>query len=294
MELNKLKNVNCLEGMKHLPDNSIDAIVTDPPYKYLKHKLDRDFDEESVFDEFVRVLKPEGFVVIFGRGIPFHRWNLLLSCRGLKFKEEIIWDKRSTTSPFLALNRKHETVSLLTKKGKIRESRIPYNISKKNDLASVAQDLKRVSSALKNPTSLAKIEKYLFSGEEELDDYPFKTKYGHTASGYKGKDRGLVTAKSIVEGMRESSIITIGRDSRKETIHPTQKPIQLMERLIKLVTDESQTVLDPFAGSASTLLACQNLNRKYIGFEIDSEYYESAKKRLYENKKRQLDLLEWL
>ena len=65
-------------------------------------------------------------------------------------------------------------------------------------------------------------------------------------------------------------------------MHQTQKPVRLMERLINLVTDEGDTVLDSFSGSGSTALACQNLNRKFIAFEIDKEYFEIAQNRIKE------------
>ena len=111
-----LKQGDCLELMKEIPDKSVDAIVTDPPYEYLKHKLDRPFDEQAVFNEWDRIVKDDGFLVFFGRGASFHRWNYLLNEMGWNFKEEIVWDKRRNSNPFGKLQRIHETVSVLTKK----------------------------------------------------------------------------------------------------------------------------------------------------------------------------------
>ena len=62
--------------------------------------------------------------------------------------------------------------------------------------------------------------------------------------------------------------------------HPTQKPIELMEKIIKILTKKKQTILDPFMGSGTTGVACQNLERNFIGIEIDKEYFEIAKKRI--------------
>lgn len=70
------------------------------------------------------------------------------------------------------------------------------------------------------------------------------------------------------------------RDLGAEKIHPTQKPIQLLERLIEIFTDEHDTVIDPCAGSGSTLLAAKNLNRKAYGFEIKKEFYTLAKEKV--------------
>ena len=72
--INKIYNEDCQEGIKRIPDASVDCILTDPPYLYLKgQKLERPFDERSLFLEFARVLKPNGFVVLFGRGTSFYQ-----------------------------------------------------------------------------------------------------------------------------------------------------------------------------------------------------------------------------
>ena len=120
-------NVDCLSFMKILPDESVDVICTDPPYKYLDHKLDRDFDEQVFFDEAVRLLKDGGWIILFGRGASFYRWNTLMNERGLIFKEEVIWDKIRPSSPLHPLKRKHETISIFTKKeAHILRSKVPY------------------------------------------------------------------------------------------------------------------------------------------------------------------------
>lgn len=185
-------------GIKRIPDNSVDCILTDPPYLYLKNqKLDRPFDEQALFSEFKRVLKPTGFVVMFGRGTSFYRWNTILAELGFEFKEEIVWDKSYTSSPLMPLSRVHETIVIYTKNGGfINKVKVPY-------------------------------------------------------LGYKA-------------------------------IHPTQKPVRLLERLLALTTQPGDVVLDPFSGSCSTAVACINTERKFIGFEIDSEYYEAGIKRLKE------------
>ena len=87
MELNKIYNEDCQEGIKRIPDASIDCILTDPPYLYLKgQKLERPFNERELFSEFKRVLKPTGFIILFGRGTSFYRWNMILAEQGFVFK----------------------------------------------------------------------------------------------------------------------------------------------------------------------------------------------------------------
>ena len=90
----QLFNLDNSELITKMEDESIDVILTDPPYLYLKNqKLDRPFDEQLFFSECKRVLAKDGFIVMFGRGISFYRWNGILDSLGFVFKEEIVWDK---------------------------------------------------------------------------------------------------------------------------------------------------------------------------------------------------------
>lgn len=94
-------------------------------------------------------------------------------------------------------------------------------------------------------------------------------------------DRCCNAINSITQGMNEKSIIR-EPGNRYKAIHPTQKPVRLLERLLALTTQPGDVVLDPFSGSCSTAVACINTELKFIGFEIDSEYYEAGIKRLKE------------
>lgn len=279
MKLNKIYNQDCLDGIREIADNSIDVILTDPPYLYLKHKLDRPFDENELFKEWDRVLKEDGFIVIFGRGESFYRWNYTLNQMGWKFKEEIIWNKRNVSNPMNPLGRVHETISVLSKKGSLKRHKVPYTTLKKYNIDKIASDVKRIMSALNNPKELGELLEFLETGE--VDMKPKTTKYAITAGpAMKSIGRGVATLKSITVGMNEQSIIAIGRDGRKSVIHPSQKPVELIERLLMCVAGENDTVLDCFVGSGSTPIACINQNLNYIGFEIDEEYYINAKERI--------------
>lgn len=290
IELNKIYNEDCLEGMKRIPDKSVDAIVTDPPYKYLKHKLDRDWNEDAVFSEWNRILKDDGFIVMFGRGIPFYRWNVKLNELGFNFKEEIVWNKRSGTSPAMSIMRVHEMISIISKKGVVKRVKIPYLEFKEFYPEKMEKDIKRLSSALNNPLSLEKIKEFISNGKDEwlANAKPEKS---ITVQKTKSGDRAVGTIKSMTIGQTEQTIIEVPKDGRSKLIHQTQKPVRLMERLLSLVTEEGNVILDPFSGSGSTALACQNLNRKFIGFEIDKEYYEKSLERI-KNNVTQLDLFD--
>lgn len=325
MDINRIYNEDCQEGIKRIPDASVDCIITDPPYLYLKgQKLEREFNERELFKEFKRVLQPDGFVVLFGRGTSFYRWNVILSQLGFSFKEEVIWDKSYITSPLLALLRVHETISISSLgKGSINRVKIPYIEAKCGDVASVLQDLRRMKAILHNPKSLKAVEDFLINN---VASYDLDRVSGYNVSaqpGFKNEDRCAAvvramsdgcTERSIIRtdlykdekankqglhgdmkigdrscnvissmecGMNEKSIIKIVRD-HYSAIHPTQKPVRLIERLLALTTQSDDVVLDPFIGSCSTAIACVNTNRKYIGFEIDKEYYDAGIKRLNE------------
>jgi len=281
-ELNNIYNEDCLEAMKQIPKNSIDIILTDPPYLYLKNqKLDIPFDEDAVFNEFYRILKPNGFVILFGRGTSFYRWNTKISEIGFKFLEEIIWDKRNSSGAFLNLSRVHETISIHTKgNGKIIKSIVPYLEKKQYNLDGIIADVKRLSSYAKNEKNLDELKKFIITKQIEFTQNK-KTKFEITGKTIKCGNQGIYTAKSIITGMVESSIISVLKESYN-FIHPTQKPIKLLERLLKIIIEKYKTaiVLDPFAGSGSTVCACINLGLKYMAFELDKDYFESANKRI--------------
>lgn len=275
----KLYNQDCLEGIKNIPDDSIDVILTDPPYLYLKNqKLEREFDEVALFTEWKRVLKKGGFVVLFGRGTSFYRWNTILADLGFVFKEEIIWDKLYTSSPMMALSRKHESISIFSKgNGSINKVKVPYEESRSHDYDSIINDLKKVKTVLSNKSTLDAVEDYLTKGQLTYDgDYVSSTTI---TNGKRRVNRVVAVINAMEVGMNEKSIIKQSRD-HYTSIHPTQKPVRLLERLLALVSKEGDTVLDCFSGSGSTAEACINTQRKFIGFEIDEEYYSKSIERL--------------
>jgi site-specific DNA-methyltransferase (adenine-specific) len=277
---------DCLELMKDIPDGSVNCVLSDPPYKYLKNqKLEVDFDEVKFFNEAKRILKKDGFIVLFGRGTSFYRWNTMLADLKFVFKEEIIWNKEYTTSPVHPLSRTHETISIHgLKQSKINISRIPYNESKDIEgrgcnLNSIIRDIKRISSGLNNPKSLQELLLYIESGTVLYNQGKERGSKTTVHGVVKEQDRAVKTLQAITTGLKEKTIITINRD-HYATIHPTQKPARLIERLLAITTKEGDLVLDPFAGSCSTGVACKNTNRSFIGFELDEEYYNDAVKRI--------------
>lgn len=330
-----LYNADNKDVMANLEDESVDVILTDPPYLYLKNqKLEREFDEQNFFSECKRVLTINGFIVLFGRGTSFYRWNTILDEIGFTFKEEIIWNKSHCTSPLMNLSRIHETISIFTKgKGAINKVKIPYLEMKGHDLDSVIGDVKRMRSILKNTKSLNAVLEFLENNVVERDEYgeagvthdgihkanrcvsvlqgikngmneksiirtDFNNKTGHGVSGSSkiSHDRCVTVMQAIQFGNNEKSIIKQVRD-HYSAIHPTQKPVRLLERLLALVIPKDKpreqiTVLDPFGGSFSTMEAVYNMQMKGISCEIEEEYFEAGKNRIESLPPRQTSLFE--
>lgn len=235
LERNKSYKGDCIELMKFLPDESVDVICTDPPYLYLKNqKLDIPFDEWEYFKQVRRVLKPNGFIVLFGRGASFYRWNTILaempkkdcsvitwikSFLGIKplpkafnFKEEIVWDKSYCSSPLMAISRVHETVSIWSKgNGKINKVKVPYLEMKGHDVPSICQDIKRLRSVLNNTKSFDAVLTYL-ENNLKRDDFKDEKVMDNKSNLRTGKcnegNRCVTVINSISVGMNEKSIIS--------------------------------------------------------------------------------------
>jgi len=328
MDKIKMYNADNLEVMATLADESIDVICIDPPYLYLKNqKLERPFDEPKFFAECKRLLTKKGFIVIFGRGTSFYRWNTILDGLGFVFKEEVIWDKSYVSSPLMPMSRIHETVSILTKKeGVINKVKIPYLEMKRHDIDSIVTDIKRMKSALKNTKSLNAVLEFLENNKVPTDkdnvistsissviktqdrcasvmagiqnglneksiirtdryNCDTFTKYNTIATQDKQTgDRCVNVMQSIQFGFNEKTIIKHSRDHYK-AIHPTQKPVRLLERLLALVIPKDKplneiVVADFFAGSMSCMEAVHNMGMCGIATEIDQEYFEKGKQRI--------------
>ena len=333
----QLYNTDNLEVMANLPDESIDVVCIDPPYLYLKNqKLERPFDETKFFTECKRLLTKKGFIVLFGRGTSFYRWNTILEGLGFVFKEEVIWDKSYVSSPLMPMSRIHETVSIFTKKeGVINKVKIPYLEMKGHDIDSIVTDIKRLKTTFKNTKSLNAVLEFLENNKiptetpirtdryncetftkyntiatqdkqtgdrcvnvmqsiqfglneksiiRNYEDKTFERKHKTTADKTKELDRCTAVVQAMEYGLNEKTIIKQVRDHYK-TIHPTQKPVRLLERLLALVIPKDKplneiVVADFFAGSMSCMEAVYNMGMKGIATEIDEEYFKKGKQRI--------------
>jgi DNA modification methylase len=232
IEFNRIYNMDCLEGMKYIPDNSIDLIVTDPPYmisqknkkinrKNIDIQLDfgewDHFENEQEYEEFTRKwmtlaynkLKDGGWFMIFFDNKKICLMEKIAKELGMMFKTIFVWIKTNPTPHFRKMNFVSATEFIwMGAKGNMR---------------------------MKNYQKQTEMYNYML--------YPNKSTYG-------------------------------------ETKHPTEKPVELLKRIIRPVTLENDIVLDPFIGSGTTAIASIQLNRRFIGFEINREYYNIAMERI--------------
>jgi site-specific DNA-methyltransferase (adenine-specific) len=274
----KLLQGDCLDLMKSIPDESIDLICTDPPYKYLKHKLETDYNEEMFFNECWRVMKKDSILAFFGRGKSFYRWNYICEKIGFEFKEEVIWYKKYSSSPLLALQRVHETMSVL-QKGNRRLNKVRIDKTKNDSIINpqaLINDMKRIL------LEISKIKDYESFENFRKGEYHSgrKGKYNTTVgSNMQNRNRGYWSLAAHEKGKVLSSIIPAVREHYSMQ-HPTQKPIELLTKIILLCSEENNVVLDPFMGSGSTGVATLQTNRHFIGMEILPEYFKIATKRI--------------
>lgn len=234
---------DCLERMKEIPDRSVDMILTDPPYGTTACKWDSVIDLGLMWEQLNRIIKDDGAIVITSSQ-PFT--TALITSNMKNYCYNWVWNKHFAGN-FVQAKRQplkdHEDVCVFSSDGKMPNY---YPIKIKRD--------KPIKKGKNSP---------------EQGAIPLRGSC---------KDVGKVYDDKYPTTTSLSFNVRVGRG-----LHPTQKPIALMEYLIKTYTKEGETVLDFTFGSCTTGVACVNLNRKFIGIEMDDKYYELGKERILSN-----------
>lgn len=239
---------DCLEKMKDIPDNSIDMVLCDPPYGTTACKWDTVIDFELMWTQLKRVTKENGAICLFGSE-PFSS-NLRMSNIKM-FKYDWVWKKSRPTGFAWAKYRPlsgHEFIHVFFKK------QCPYYPIKTKGKPNNIQSNKAQASEV-TPNNI---------GNRVVNSQPILKKVKVDTTGMKFPTK-IIEFKSLAP---------------QKIMVPTQKPVALLEYLIKTYTLENETVLDFTMGSGSTGVACKNLNRKFIGIEKDDKYFEIAKNRI--------------
>lgn len=238
---------DCLDIMSSLKDNSIDMILCDLPYGTTKCKWDIIIPFDKLWKQYKRLIKEEGAIVLFGKE-PF---SSQLRVSNLEmYKYDWIWVK-DTKSNFMQANHQPlNNVELISVFGK-----------------GYVRDIKDKVMMTYNPQFIEGKEYKLPKVSKTTDLFGKNHKNGV----YKHYERDTTKRYPY-------NIIQFNVDKPK--VHPTQKPIALLEYLIKTYTNENMTVLDNCMGSGSTGIACKHLNRNFIGIEKDEKYFNIAKDRI--------------
>ena len=243
---------DCLERMKEIPDGSVDMILCDLPYGTTACKWDTIIPFEPLWEQYRRVAKRNAAIVLTASQ-PFT--SVLVGSNIKNFKHEWIWEK-AVGSNFATLKyqpmKEHESV-LVFSVGVVNY--YPIMQERKGTQRGVSPDYTNTASPSKNE-----------KGEAT----------GGINRNRDGKKYGELRNPSSVQFFNN-------RIKSDRGCHPTQKPVALMEYLIKTYTNEGETVLDNCMGSGTTGVACINTNRNFIGIELDPEYFKIAEKRINEN-----------
>jgi len=231
---------DCLEVMKDIPDGSVDMVLTDPPYGTTACKWDSVIPFEPMWEQLKRVTKKNGAIVMTASQ-PFT--SALVMSNVKMFKYEWVWDKVNKYTGSLQANKRR---------------------------------LRRHEDILVFYYSQPTYNKQWREGEP----YSVTRTKGHGE--YLNNQDARVKRYGVNDGKHNPcSVLPIKADNKKEAgLHPTQKPVALMEYLIKTYTNEGETVLDFTMGSGTTGVAAKNLNRDFIGVELDEEYFKIAQDRI--------------
>jgi len=227
---------DCLEKMKDIPDGSIDAIITDPPYGITACKWDSVIPFEPMWEQLKRIIKPNGAIALFGTE-PF---SSMLRMSNLKeYRYDWIWEKTNATNFWFVKKQpanKHELISIF------------YS---------------------KQPTY----------NPQMMKGKPYTRSAG--SKRWESNCQRFSYRKNIKnDGTRYPQRIQRFSNGNNKYVHPTQKPVALIEYLVKTYTNEGETVLDFTMGSGTTGVACNNLNRNFIGIELNQEYIAIATERI--------------
>jgi site-specific DNA-methyltransferase (adenine-specific) len=230
--------------MKTLEKGSVDLVLTDPPYGTTACKWDNIIPFEPMWEQIWRVLKPNGACVLFGSE-PFS--SKLRMSQLAYFKYDWVWRKSRAVgfvNAKLAPLKQHEVISVFSQKA----------------TANRADNMVYYPQGIKPYGKIVRGGKCSAHGENSYWKPGQKKEYVQEFAGY---------PKTVLDFASEG-----------KPVHPTQKPVPLLEYFIKTYTLECETVLDFTMGSGSTGVACVNTGRKFIGIELDGKYFEIARERI--------------
>lgn len=242
IELNRIYNEDCLEGMKRIPDKSVDMVLCDLPYGTTQCKWDSIIPFELLWGQYRRVIKPNGAIVLTAMQ-PFT--SALVMSNPKMFKYDWTWKKPRGT-------------------GHLNAKRQPMR--DKEDVLVFSRGVPTYNPQYGKGEPYSKLKGGRTTKDSKADCYGSF----YNGAEYRNDNQGIRYPKQVIEfGVVE-----------RNTLHPTQKPVPLFEYLIKTYTNQGEIVLDNCMGSGTTAIACINTGRNYIGFELDKHYCDIANERI--------------
>jgi site-specific DNA-methyltransferase (adenine-specific) len=305
-----LYNGDCLEIMRDIPDDSIDLILCDPPYGTMKGQgkspaakslgLDNcDWDEAlptgKMFSELSRVLRQNGKAILFSQE-PYTSELITTTIPSLPFSYRALWLKNTSGNPLKcnkAMLCRYEDIVIFSK---ILEENKKDNPVVSLMVESLTKNNKTISDAIKLVGSSAshyftsgkqfriptrdKFETLKSAGFFDFEYSAIKEKYDkYNIDNLTDRNKKYPSVFNLWQGGKsKSNVLEYAKDN--DGYHPTQKPILLLEDLIKTYSNAGDTILDFTMGSGSTGVACANTGRKFIGIELDPKYYAIAEERI--------------
>ena len=242
----QLFNNDCFDVFSKIEDNSIDFILTDPPYGTTACKWDIIIPFDPMWKQLKRIITDNGCIALFGTE-PFSS-HLRLSNLDW-FKYDWVWNKKRISNPLLAKKQPLRNIEFISIFYNKQPTYNPQPTTK-----STGKGLSKKGHKQEHNIRETTNSRYITDRE--------KTKIGYP--------------KVLLDHIKVMN--NLSKD--KAGLHPTQKPIELCEYLIKTYTEENQTVFDFTMGSGTTGVACKNTNRDFIGIEKDQKYFEIAKERI--------------
>jgi site-specific DNA-methyltransferase (adenine-specific) len=239
---------DCLELMKKIPDKHIDMILCDLPYEKSMGKWDSLINLEKLWEQYIRIIKNHHAIVLFSQN-PFSAKLILSNPEWYKYNW--VWDKGKAGNIFTA-----KLCPLITHEDILIFSN-----------GTIANGSKRNMIYYPQMVELDKPIKY-------------SMKTGNEKSFLRESHKSIIYKKTH---NYPKSVYYFYNSNVKGKLHPTQKPVGLLEYLIRTYSLEGETVLDNAMGVASTGVACINTHRKFVGYELDEEYFEIGKNRLIEH-----------
>ena len=236
-----LRYGDCLDVMQEIPNNSVDCIICDLPYGTTACTWDIVIPFDKLWMEYKRITKPNTAIILFGQE-PFS--SLLRVSNLSDYRYDIYWEKERLTNINQVKRRVGKTVETISV---FYKKQCTYN----------PQMIKYTGKPRSNKVKNGKLGKLSDCNEKPVFEY---------------RDNGL---------RYPTQVWKFKRDCLTSHLHPTQKPLALIEELVKTYSNEGDTILDNCMGSGTTGVACKNLNRNFYGIEKDKKYFDIAYKRIY-------------